>query len=225
MPSNPQHISFAETIFSWTASTQSTCDFFKKIKTLKFYKTINQPFYDRLTESDIPHNQSKRIQCYPFVFQQNLHMPFLFFSHVGNFVNRFQTTRSSIIKNLWWMIFHIKHQIEITTAANKSYHSVYFLTFKKQWNFIEMAFKKWLLQFKQRSWMSTIFVRLSNKLIQRKLQTVKCSSKQSRAPLSKNFNCQPCVQKWIKKLFSQQITIFFENNMKVASFIIPVTSW
>ena len=65
------------------------------------------------------------------------------------------------------------------------------------------------LQFKQSSWMFSIFVRSSNKLIQRKLQTIKCSSKQSRVTLEKNFNCQPSVHKWIKKLFSQQITNFF----------------
>ena len=72
-----------------------------------------------------------------------------------------------------------------------------------------MVFQKSLLQFKPRSWMSTIFVRLSNKLLQRKLQIIKCSSKQSRVTLPKNFNCQPSVHKWIKKRFSQHTTIFF----------------
>ena len=68
----------------------------------------------------------------------------------------------------------------------------------------------------QKTWMSLPFLSDRQTLLQRKLQTIKCSSKQSSVALPKHFNCQPSVHKWIKKLFSQQLTIFFENNIKVA---------
>ena len=87
-------------------------------------------------------------------------MPFLFFLSCQQFCQLIPNNQKFHYKKLV-PNFYKKHQIKITTAASKSYYSVYSLTLKKNEILLKWRLKNAFYNSKNMN-VSTIFVRSSN---------------------------------------------------------------